>query len=345
MQKRSRTRDLPIYQNKDIILTEELGIEHTLLSQVDPKSLLIVVDTPSSSYLARIKEDITNTYPNNSISLFTSQEDTPTQSEELPLSDIIISSFSEYFSLSNKTLQLKTHWIFMNIQNKLEKKKAIKHAEKLKHNIYFVSNIYKLEDINQLQRLGLRIIPKKEGFGWARSINAFGRFHEIVFAGAPHLKSSAFLIAMDRNATVPCIIAVEKEETIAHVRELLNSHSSPLREKETESIEEYVSKKKWVLLTSQKKLSSLIFSEDFQKIQSMTQSLVSYDCIARTSSLLAMHQLSKTIFSISTTADRGKAQKISQMLPVYGVNMGETAEAILKSVAPKTQEPAQKTLS
>ncbi|KAI5192129.1 hypothetical protein NEMIN01_1825 [Nematocida minor] len=330
MGKERRCREIPSYEKGDIMLREDRLVGSKLLQEIDIKKAAIVVDKPSHGYLEEIKEEVKEQYPDIEISLVDESAENSSSSNMPAEGSLILCTYSQY--LKDRSIEnSRSHIVFVNIRKSADKETIISEGKKKEYSFYFVSNIYKIESTEELKKIGVkRVLPLKEGFGLARSSLAFARTHEIIFAGAPHLRRNAFVIALERNITVPCIVLTEKESEIEDVQEAIDSVGS-LVNKSTADISEYLSRKKWIFITTHAELLKIIRRSTFKTVRSITKCVVAYEGTDRTMHLIAMHQTAQHVFSMITTKDRGKSKKIVEILPKYGIILEEHAEILRNS--------------
>lgn len=324
MSKLPRARSVPPLESGDIIVGESMGVEKEILEQINVLNAMFVIEKPCKSLLERISKQIKEMNPETNIINIKTKEDIKDikdiQNECKKNTNVYILAYSLYPQIKEKVLEKPTV-IFMNIQGSRRRKRIVADAKKKECKFYFVSNIYKIENISKLEKSKIgRILFIKAGFGLARTANAFGRKHETVFVGAPHLKQSGFCFALYENVTTPCIIVGRKEESLVQIEEAL-SRIDKLCNKHTRSLNEYIDGKKWFILMTYQDLLQMIISAEFEKVSTKTASIFSYDATDRTSLLLAMHQVAKSVVSLFTTEDRGKGKKIAASLPSYGINI------------------------
>ncbi|KAI5191565.1 hypothetical protein NECID01_1515 [Nematocida sp. AWRm77] len=309
--RKARRRETPPYEKGDLILTNTTEIEKELLSQISPESTLVVVDKPAEKYLEKVRQDTEELLGKERVS-------------EDPARGVSFCTLADF--KREKTLHSAAQdYVFVNIRSKKDKKSVTEKMHAHKKRYFFLSNAYKIEKTDSLEHLGInRVLPKKEDFGLLRSARSFGRTHEVIFGGDKHLKDSACTIAIEQEITIPCIVAVEKEEDIERVCETVEKVKA-LEGKTTADISEYLQKKKWVYVATYSALLKGISTSSFSPLREATQSILSYDATDKSAYLLSMHQLSLQVFSLCTTQDRGKVLKILDTLPQYGINLGEKA--------------------
>lgn len=305
--KKPRQREIPPYESGDIILREDFLIGDKLLSEVEIDKTLIVIDNPSKGYLEEVEQEVAEMFSERN-------------------NGRITCTYKEY-AKKTEVKEGKEYFIFLNIRKAADKRSII---EKEKQKYYFVSNVYKIENTEQLRQTEIkRVLPVKEGFGLVRSPVAFARTHEIVFVGAPHLKRNGFIIALERNITVPCIVTVATEKEIEEVEECIERVKA-LGSKYTTALEEYTEKKKWIYIVTDKNLKKEVAEGSLKKLKEITKSVIAYTATDSTSQLLTMHQVSQSVFSLTTTQDNGKTKKIVKILPKYGVILEEVAQEMKK---------------
>jgi len=335
--KKARTREMPEYAPEDFVITDTTEIDRELVEKIGIENVWIVVDKPADGYLERVSKWIEKEFAIKRADICRVDEDlkenpleqqkNEAESSSFRSKGPVISTLSGY-KRKRENYSENLAVLFVNIRKQEDKQRVVKECRNRKKPFYFLSNAYKIENIPEIEKLDIkRILPKVENFGLAKSTRSFGREHEIVFCGAPPLKPNGFLIAMEKNALVPCIVVVEEEKSKKQAVDILK-RIHLLANRTTDSVEEYVDKKKWVLITTYAQILRTIRTEKFQRIRETTKSVISYDSTDKTSHLLAMHQLAKKVFTICTTQDRGKAKNIVEILPKFGIALDEIAEEI-----------------
>lgn len=330
-----RCREIPLYEKGDMMLREDSRIGKKLLKEIDIKNTAIIIDKPADGYLEEVKKEVQQIYSNIEICVINEIDEKET--EEFRKDQLVICVYSHY--LKTRIIQKeKAHLIFVNIRKTADKKEIVLEGKEYAYSFYFVSNVYKIENIEDLEKVGInRIHTLKKGFGLARSPLAYAKTHEIVFAGAPHLKRNAFIIALERNVTVPCIIATENKEEIKEAEEAVNTLSA-LAGKSTRNIKEYLEGKKWIYITTHTELLKTIRKSIFIPIKEITKCGIAYSGTDKTMYLIAMHQIAQHIFTMITTKDRGKSKKIVEILPKYGIILEEHAEVLRSTYKMKKEE-------
>ncbi|OAG30470.1 hypothetical protein NEDG_02012 [Nematocida displodere] len=333
MGQRSRTRDVPALESGDAVITNALTVDASTLRRILAQRTLIIVDRPGEGYIQRLQREIDQAFGLEAATA---------------APDVTILSYQDY-QTETETLTETTpdQWlIFMNIRKTEDKKRLLSEMRRSKQSFIFLSNIYKIEKVADLEKLKLRILPVREDSGLARSTLSFGRNHEIIFAGEQHLKAPGFSIAVDQDLTVPCIIATESEEQKAEALAALER--TKLAKKGTADLSEYLGKKKWALVLTYDEIVAQIRGAAFAEVQALTASVLSYDCTDKTAQLLAMHQIALNVFSLSTTQTKGRVTKIIDTLPAYGINLLTNAQHLATHLAttrktrtqhPKAQHP------
>ncbi|KAI5181562.1 hypothetical protein NEOKW01_1738 [Nematocida sp. AWRm80] len=331
--KKPRTRDTPKYETNDIIIREDLLLDKKLLLETEPKNTVIIVDNPADNYLTRIQKYIESELPNTHVTIY--QDNTPISDDHLILIPFQLYQ-KEYPKLANRTDR-----IYVNIRSTKDKKRISKYCKKHEYNCYFISNGYKIELISELKPPYInRILPRREDFGLLRGCQSFGRNHETIFSGAPHLKQNAFVIAAENNLTVPAVILTDTPDNQTEIIEAL-SRIPLLAEKHTTDLSEYTNRKKWIYITTHKSLLQSIWTDAFLSLREITKSVLAYDATDKKAYALSMHQLSKEVFTLFTTRDRGKLNKLLDILSDAGINLGPNAEALHKDKPAQPSESSQ----
>ncbi|KAI5186489.1 hypothetical protein NEHOM01_1501 [Nematocida homosporus] len=357
---RTRTRPMPSLVSGDFIITTTTSLDKDLLHQINWEKTVFVVDTPPTGFITRIIQEFQQIYPQAHLSHLVAPSPTsPDTSEQKtdqnlnqnsnqnqnqkintipnPLHSIIL-TYQDWNFWQSK-LPIYSHYVFININRTAAKEKILQTMTHLSHSnsthsnstqskpvFFFYSNVYKLESISKLQQLSFnRILPKKEGFGLARSLRAFGRTAEVIFAGQPHLKPNAFLVALDRDITVPCLVVANSATSLDTAAATIQ-RLPLLANKTTTSLPEFVAKRAWILLLTYEDLPGLINGPFFDDLRSLVQSLVAFDCTDKIRTVLNMHQLSTHVFSLCTTQDRTRAKYMTHSLPDFGINLEPTAQ-------------------
>lgn len=319
-----------MYETGNIMLREDSKIGKKLLKEVDIRKTAIIIDKPADRYLDEVKKEVIEIYPDVNICVIDGKDKQKIMDSEIKEEEAVICEYAEYLKIKS-IREGKTHLIFVNIRKLGDKKRIILEGRGKEYAFYFVSNVYKLENLEELRKISInRVHILKKGFGLARSPLAFARKHEIVFAGASHLKRNAFIIALERNVTVPCIIVAEDEEGMKEVEEAIDALKT-LEGKSTRDEKEYLKGKKWVYITTHRDLLRTIRKNTFIPIKEITKCVLAYSGTDKTMHLIAMHQVAQNIFTLITTKDRGKSKKIVETLPKYGIILEEHAEALRKS--------------
>ncbi|KAH9385993.1 uncharacterized protein NEMAJ01_0889 [Nematocida major] len=319
MQKEKRCRDVPAHESGDMILREDFLVGEKLLREIEIGRSVIVVDRPCKDYLNDIAAEISAVYPSQEVAVVCGR------SEPEKFKGTVVCPYSVYTSRPWIS-EGKVCFVFVNIRKTQDKRAIMLQKAEAGEAFYFVSNVYKIESMKELEKAGIpRVLPVKTGFGLARSPVAFARRHEIIFSGASHLKRSAFIIALERDITVPCIVVADSASEMEEVEECIERVPA-LRGKCSQSMCEYAEKKKWVWITTHADLKKKIEQGGLKRLKEITSSVIAYAATDRTPYLLDMHKVSQSVFSVTTTKDRGKSKKIVEVLPRYGIILEETAE-------------------
>ncbi|OAG33175.1 hypothetical protein NEIG_01600 [Nematocida sp. ERTm5] len=328
MEKKGRHREVPAYEAGDMILREDTSIDQKLLKEVKIQQTIVVVDSPCKGYLEEVKKEITDLFPTDTLTLI--DESAKIEVPDKGIEGIILCTYNAYVS-KDALSKGKEYFIFVNIRRSIDKKEIISQNEKRGTHYYFVSNVYKIESTQELARAGIkRTLPIKNGFGLARSPVAFTRRHETIYAGAPHLKRNAFIIALERNITVPCIITTETEKEIEEVVESIERVES-LVSRHTTELSEYLERKKWMYILTHGDLCKRIKEGHLLELKKITKSSMAYSATDKTIYLMTHHQITQSVFTMMTTKDRGKIKKIVEILPRYGIILEESAEELKKT--------------
>ncbi|EHY64398.1 hypothetical protein NERG_02569 [Nematocida ausubeli] len=338
MEKKSRNREIPVYEAGDMILREDTSIDEKLLKEIEISKTVVVIDSPCKGYLEQMQKEITDLFPEATVSLIT--ENTKIEAAESEIEGTVLCTYTAY---AGKCViaKGKKDFIFVNIRRSMDKKEIISQNEKRGTRFYFVSNVYKIESTQDLERAGIkRILPIKNGFGLARTPIAFTRRHEIVYAGASHLRRNAFIIALERNITVPCVITAETADEVQEVIESIERVET-LMTRHTTEIGEYLERKKWIYILTHADLCKKIKEGFLTDLKKITKSSMAYGATDKTVYLMSLHQIAQSVFTMVTSKDRGKAKKIVEVLPRYGIILEEGAEELKKAFQSEKERKAK----
>lgn len=314
MPTKQRKRDVPEYETGDLVITDAFLLDSWTAKCFSSNSSLVVVDKPADTYMQKLSEHIgANVYKEKAPG---SEQQKDSESKGfLDASAPLLCTLQQYKN-HKAPLGCRSRVLFMNLRKPEEKRQLLALARRSAACTVFLSNIYKLESTEEAAKIKYnRVLVVKNGFGLVRSQQALARTHRFIFAGAPHLKSSAFVLEMRQSIRVPCIVAVHDEASVEKVREALEPVEE-LAGRITKNPEEY--RGKWILVVTYSQLPRLIRSEHFENTRNRTESLLSYDASDKKIDLLAMLQLCNNVVSLGTTQDRARMKRIMDSLPEYG---------------------------